>query len=54
MLRNVRGCVRGGGGEGGGEGGGVGGGGGCDPALRGVTGGWGVLVLVLRNAPAFI
>ena len=22
----------------------------CDPALRSVTGGWGVLVLVLRNA----
>ena len=52
MLRNVRGCVRGGGGGGGGEGGGVGGG--CDPALRGVTGGWGALVLVLRNAPTFI
>ena len=27
-----------------------GGGGVCDPALRSVTGGWGVLVLVLRNA----
>ena len=56
MLRNVRGCVRGGGG-GGGAGRGVGWGGGagvCDPALRGVTGGWGVLVLVLRNAPTFI